>query len=250
MLSAGQGRRLLPLTASDPKCLLPVDGARPSLELQLRALARCGVERASVLVGFGAEAVEAFLDRTPIPGMEVEALYNPFYASTDNLVTCWLARAAMAEDFLLLNGDTLFEDDVARRLLESQEPVSVAIDGTKDVYDADDMKVSIDEHQRLRAVGKDLAPDVVDAESIGFMALRSSGVKLFREALDQSIRREASRRAWYLSVIHDIAQRAAVSTVAIDGLWWCEIDSPEDLEMARAQFRLREDEAPGESGGR
>ena len=38
ILSAGQGRRLLPLTEDTPKCLLPLSG-RSLLEWQLRALA-------------------------------------------------------------------------------------------------------------------------------------------------------------------------------------------------------------------
>ena len=94
VLSAGQGRRLLPLTERKPKCLLEV-GDRTLLELQLRALARCGVEHATVVVGFGAEHVEEFLEACPIPGMKVEALFNPFYVASDNLATCWIARVAM-----------------------------------------------------------------------------------------------------------------------------------------------------------
>ena len=108
VLSAGQGKRLLPLTAELPKCLLPVASDANVLEIQLRSLARCGVERATVVVGFGAERVERFLTATPIPGLEVEVLFNPFYALSDNLATCWLARHQMHEDFLLLNGDTIF----------------------------------------------------------------------------------------------------------------------------------------------
>ena len=40
ILSAGQGQRLLPLTARIPKCLLPVHDEQPVLEVQLRALAQ------------------------------------------------------------------------------------------------------------------------------------------------------------------------------------------------------------------
>ena len=76
VLSAGQGKRLLPLTTSEPKCLLPVDGDRCVLEVQLRAIANCGIERASIFVGFAAERVEHFLETHPIPGLKVDAIYN------------------------------------------------------------------------------------------------------------------------------------------------------------------------------
>ncbi len=67
VLSAGQGRRLLPLTADLPKCLLPVDGEATVLDRQLELLARCGVSRAVVVIGFGAEHVERHLAANPVP---------------------------------------------------------------------------------------------------------------------------------------------------------------------------------------
>ena len=53
VLSAGQGKRLLPLTTSRPKCLLEIRDDQSVLDFQLEALARCGIEHTTVLVGFG-----------------------------------------------------------------------------------------------------------------------------------------------------------------------------------------------------
>jgi choline kinase len=237
VLSAGQGRRLLPLTAREPKCLLAVDGQRPVLQLQLEALARCGVERATVVVGFGARQVEDFVGSTPIPGLQVDTLYNPFYALSDNLATCWLGRHLMDDDFLLLNGDTIFEDPVLVRLLDAgPQAIAVTID-EKACYDDDDMKVSVDSDGQLLAIGKRLEPELVNGESIGLLRFRGSGPKLFRQALEATIRAPGALQAWYLSVINEIAQEAAVGTVSVRGMWWREIDSPEDLEEVRAGFR-------------
>jgi len=233
VLSAGQGKRLLPLTEFLPKCLLPIRDDACALELQLRALARCGVERATVVAGFGNEAVEHFLRVTPIPGLAVETLINPFYAQSDNLATCWLSRHCMGEDFLLLNGDTIFEDRVLRQVLDGpRSPITVTID-RKPVYDDDDMKVSIDDDGRLLAIGKTLKPEMVNGESIGLLCFRGSGTKRFREGLDRAIRVPGALNAWYLSVVNELAQEVAVDTTSVHGFWWREIDSVEDLEEAR-----------------
>src|SRR5262245_9195434 len=119
VLSAGQGKRLLPLTTQNPKCLLPVAGDLPMLGWQLRSLARGGIDHAVVVLGFGAERVEAWLASNPVPSLRCETIYNPFYVTSDNLISCWIARGAMSDDFLLLNGDTLFEDAVLDRMLDS-----------------------------------------------------------------------------------------------------------------------------------
>jgi choline kinase len=236
VLCAGQGRRLLPLTDALPKCLLPVDGPTTVLDHQLNALARAGLPRALVVIGFGAERVEEHLATHPVPGLSVETLYNPFFATSDNLATCWLARGAMGEDFLLLNGDTLFEDAVLSRLLDAPPaPVVVTVDH-KGEYDDDDMKVSLDEQGRVLEIGKSLPAPTVGAESIGLLRFRASGGKHFADALDRAMRRKNALRRWYLSVVNDLAQQIAVETRSIRGLWWQEIDSPQDLEQARAFY--------------
>jgi choline kinase len=243
VLSAGQGKRLLPLTTTEPKCLLPVDGERCVLELQLRAIARCGIERATIMVGFGADRVEHFIATHRIPGLSVEAIFNPFYATTDNLITCWLAQHVMTEDFLLLNGDTLFEDEVLRSVLDSpRAPITVTINH-KSSYDADDMKVTVDPDGRLRAIGKKLALDEVNGESIGMLLYRDGGVKAWRDAMKRTVRRPDALNAWYLSVVNELAQDMVVRTQAITGLWWQEIDAPDDLKAAQAGFRCGDDDA-------
>jgi choline kinase len=236
ILSAGQGRRLMPHTESTPKCLLPVDGERPALEVQLRALVACGVTEARVMVGFQAEKVDAFLATNPVPGIRVETVYNPFYDSSDNLVTAWLARPQMQGDFLLMNGDSLFEPAVLRRLLSApMAPITLVVNGKKQ-YDSDDMKVSMSADGRLRAVSKTLKPDEVDGESIGLMRFTGIGVEAFQSALDRAVRTQRGLKAYYLSVIDALTREVVVETASMTGLWWGELDSPEDLASVRADL--------------
>lgn len=243
ILSAGQGKRLLPLTETIPKCLLPVDGGRPALEIQLRALAACGIQHATVMVGFEAGQVEDFiadfLARRPLPEIAVTTRFNPFFAISNNLATCWTAIPEMTEDFILLNGDTLFEPAVLERLLLAPVAgITLAID-RKPSYDEDDMKVSVRRGRTLAAVGKTLPPAVVHGESIGLMTFRATGVHAFRAALEKAMRDPTSLQRWYLSVIDSLANSAMVEVASIEGLWWAETDTPEDLADVRAHFSCR-----------
>ncbi|MBP6224504.1 MAG: NTP transferase domain-containing protein, partial [Rhizobacter sp.] len=160
ILSAGQGSRLLPLTAQMPKCLLDLCG-RSMLEWQLRGLSQMGVPEAVVVTGFHPELVEAELKRVAPQNMRVRTLYNPFYKLADNLASCWMARAELTGTCLILNGDTLFEPDIAGRLIAAASaPITVTID-RKPNYDSDDMKVETD-GVHLRAIGKTLSAERVN----------------------------------------------------------------------------------------
>ncbi|MBM4254343.1 MAG: phosphocholine cytidylyltransferase family protein [Deltaproteobacteria bacterium] len=238
MLSAGQGRRLLPFTAETPKCLLPVDAGRTVLELQLRALAQCGIQDVTVLVGFAADKVERFLRARPVPGLDIRTRYNPFFAASNNLITCWAAMSEMTEDFLLLNGDSLFEPDALRRLLAAPWAPATLTINRKEEYDDDDMKVSLNGGRRLKAVGKTLPRAAVHGESIGLMRFCGEGVGAFRGTLEEAVRGPEALQRWYLSVLNTMCVSTVVETVSIEGLWWGEIDTPEDLAKVRAHFAL------------
>ena len=117
ILSAGQGKRLLPLTADQPKCNISIHG-QSILEWQIQELLRCGIQAICVVVGFRADKVETLLT-SRFESHSVTTLFNPFFSLADNLMSCWLARTAMREDFVLLNGDTLFETAVLEKLLQA-----------------------------------------------------------------------------------------------------------------------------------
>jgi choline kinase len=230
ILSAGRGRRLLPLTEKRPKCLLPIAG-RTVLEWQVGALAAAGIERCTVVVGFGAEHVNAALAGMRVRPDRLQTLYNPRFATADNLVSCWMARHEMRSDFVLLNGDTVFEPELLQRLLASSSfPVTVAV-GRKAHYDGDDMKVRR-RGRRLLEIGKELSPDDADGESVGLLQFRGDGPRFFREALRGAMQRSDAPSLWYPSAVDALARSGVVGTVSVDGLGWAEIDSPGDLEAA------------------
>ncbi len=230
ILSAGQGRRLLPLTENKPKCMLAIAG-RAILQWQLDALLEAGIEEISVITGFHSDLVEQLL-RSEYPDITgIKVVYNPFFNVSDNLASCWLARTDMDSDFLLINGDTVFESEVLNCVLASQSvPVTLTIDN-KDSYDEDDMKVSL-EGLHVRHVSKILTTEQTHAESIGMLYFRESGPLRFRESIEEAMRKPAGLRSWFLSVVDTLAKENLVHACSVSGKKWAEIDFIADLEAA------------------
>jgi choline kinase len=229
ILSAGQGSRLGHLVDDKPKCLIDFNG-RTLLDRQLDTLEATGVHQAVVVTGFHDELVnEAIQRRTG--GPEVRTLYNPFYKVADNTGSLFMAREELSGDCLVWNGDTLVSNEVMRRVIDNRQAgICVTID-RKDSYDEDDMKV-LEDGGRLKAIGKRLPKNRVNAESIGLLAFRSGGAERFREAIERAIRTPEGTTIWYLRVIHQIAQQIDVWTLDIHGEEWGEVDFPADVDAA------------------
>jgi choline kinase len=232
ILGAGQGKRLLPLTAEVPKALLDI-GGKSLIARQIDAFAACGIDEFVIVTGYAAYRMEEALAAIAHEkNVTIRTIYNPFFGVADNLASCWMARGEMTGDFVQVNGDNLFRADLVKFLLDTPPaPVTVAINH-KPTYDADDMKVMSD-GGRLTEIGKTLPVEAVDAEAIGLYVFRGPGSRAYVEVLDQSMRDPSGLRQWFPSAIGKLAKRIDVRTAAVDGIVWCEIDFPTDLTQAR-----------------
>jgi len=232
LLSAGQGSRMLPLTAERPKCMIDFSG-RTLIEWQIEMLARGGVKHIDVVTGFMTDMVDALLAGIDDPRVTIATRFNPFYKVADNLGSCWIVREQMRGDFLILNGDTLVSEEIVTRVQQDHGwPIAVTVD-VKDAYDSDDMKVERD-GDRLARIGKTLTAQQSNAESIGFLAFRGEGVDLFRETVRKAMRAPEGVQHWYLKVIDSLAPTGKVGTVSIEGQEWAEVDFLNDIEIATA----------------
>ncbi|MBL8497141.1 phosphocholine cytidylyltransferase family protein [Nitrosomonas sp. JL21] len=235
ILSAGQGRRLLPLTENMPKCLLPV-ADQPVLARQIDALLAVGINHITVITGFQVALIEALLQERYNDHPDIKALFNPFYEVADNLASCWIARDEMNDSFLLLNGDTVIESALLQKVLNSTPAaITLSVD-YKDSYDADDMKVQLGTDDWVQQVSKIVPPQQVNAESIGLLYFREQGAQLFRQAVEEALRHPAELKSWYLSIIDRLAKQHLVHACSVSGFRWCEIDFIEDLARAGIIF--------------
>ena len=236
ILSAGQGKRLLPLTETRPKCMLSVAG-KTILEWQVETLLAADIGRIFIITGFNSDLVEEHVnDRFGADMDRISIIFNPFYSVSDNLASCWMGRHAMDEDFLLLNGDTLFEPALLDTVLASPAaPVTLTID-YKDSYDNDDMRVELQDSMVI-SVGKTLPDEHTMAESIGLLYFRGEGPALFRDHLDRHMKQGDGLRLWFLSVVDGLAKQSLVRACSINGRRWCEIDFKRDLDKAESVVR-------------
>jgi L-glutamine-phosphate cytidylyltransferase len=142
ILAAGRGSRLYPYTKYIPKCLLDI-GGETILERQINHIRDCGIDEVVIVVGFWFEKVENFLTDYDGLGMRITTLYNPFYKTTNSLISLWIARSEMNEDIVIINGDNVFEVDVLEKALGVRdETICLPVKG-KQGYEDEDMKAVI-----------------------------------------------------------------------------------------------------------
>ena len=119
ILAAGQGTRLRPLTDNKPKCMVELLG-KPLIQHQIETLRRNEIDDIHIATGYLEEKID--FEKTT-------KHFNPKYASTNMVYTLFCAEDAMQDDDLLIAyGDIVFNDDVLKKIIQSDFDISVVVD--------------------------------------------------------------------------------------------------------------------------
>ncbi len=204
-----------------------------------------GIDEIVLVTGYLAEQVDAKLRLHQAQGLAARTVYNPFYEVANNLMSLWLARHEMDQDFMVTNGDNLFTPEVFRGLLaEAGEGIALALSKKRD-FDHDDMRATLDAGLVAR-VSKKIADELSEAESPGLALVRGARARrLFREHLELLARRRESLKEFWLEVFNALyAGGVPVRPWFFDGeASWHEVDVHVDAAAVRRTIALKPREA-------
>lgn len=231
IIAAGKGTRLYPLTKNTPKSLLEIGNGLTLLESQLESLKENKIEDVTIIIGYRAEQIEAKIKKYE-KDFNISTVYNPFYDVSNNLISVWMARHFMKEDFITINGDDIFNASIIKNLLKSKENITMVMD-QKENYDEDDMKI-VHNNGLVKRVGKDVPIDIVNGESVGIIKFSSLGTKIYVDILEEMVRREENKQVFYLKAIQQIIDKGyPVHFSECDEKDWGELDFHPDLLFIR-----------------
>lgn len=235
VLAAGVGSRLRPITLRQPKPCVSID-AEPILTHQLRAYAEAGVEEVVVVAGYRANDVRELCAEfaAEYDNLEISVVENSRYESTDNMYSFSLAREGTNGGGLILtNGDVVFEPEVLKRLTETDAPDAIACDTS--VYDAESMKITVDDQDRVDHLSKEITESEAYATSIDCYRFSPAFADALFNEIEQRIEAGTDRN-WTEAAIDSLLGEFDVRPVDIAGSHWVEVDDHDDLRSADQLF--------------
>ncbi|HOR27805.1 MAG TPA: phosphocholine cytidylyltransferase family protein [Candidatus Sumerlaeota bacterium] len=229
--AAGGGKRLLPMTADRPKCMLEV-GGEPILIHQIRALQACGVSQIQLIVGHGEESVRAACAALDHDGISFAR--NERHATTNSLFSFGCTTLDPYPDGLLvLNSDVLFHPTLLRRLIDNPRE-NVLLADLRSRLGEEEMKICLDTDFRIRRISKLVDPLQAQAENLGVLKLGpETASRMLRLARADGA---DTRLCWIPDAIDFLAGEIDFFALGSGELPWIEIDYPHDLRRAREEI--------------
>ena len=230
ILAAGNGSRLAAVAGSAPKPLVELNG-QLLIEYVVLAAREAGIERFVIVAGYRADAVRSWAERQRIPGVSIEVIENHQYKYKANGISVLHASNLIAEPFLLLMSDHIFEPETAAALIHHPiRPGSVilAIDRKLDqIFDMDDATKVRCSGNHITAIGKNLSPfDAVD-----------TGMFLCTPAIFSALDRATVNGDCSLSDgMRLLAEHEKMLAFDIGDAIWQDVDTPEAFAYAERLF--------------
>ena len=179
ILAAGKGTRLSPLTNDRPKCMVNLFG-KSLLEWQLQVFRNLGINDIIVVTGYKKELIK-FED--------IKIIHNENFEDTNMIETLFCAEKEFDDNMIVSYGDIIFEADIVKKLIESNEEFSIIVDknwkkywGIRNENPLDDAEsLKIDQNGNITTIGQKVSDiSEIQAQYIGLMKFQGKATSILR----------------------------------------------------------------------
>lgn len=243
-VAAGEGSRMKELTASLPKSLIEVNG-KSILQRQLSLLKKLNINDILIITGPFSNKYE--FENT-------QYLNDKNFKEHDQLGSIVTAINHIHDDVLIIFGDILFDESILKQICKNNSDIVIAVDMDWSKYEIRDEnpiddadKVSIDNNRIKRIFKQKIENDdnYSIGEFIGLLKLNSRGSKTFREIFSDLEKKHKGTfhdapslsNAKLVDFLQEMIEREIIIHPEIINGKWCEIDTIQDLEIAKKMFK-------------
>jgi glucose-1-phosphate thymidylyltransferase len=227
--AAGEGTRLRPHTADQPKGLVEVAG-KPLLSYVFEMLTDLGVDDIVVVVGYRGEQIREYY------GDAFEGIPLSYVDQDERLGLAHAVRQAaplVDEEFVLLNGDNVFDADLSPMVERHRESDAAVTTVVEEVSRERAREGGVFAFEDCEVVGVVEKPDDPPSRMI------PRGVSVCSPLLFPACELVTSGHTgeYELSAAFDLLVRAGhdIETVPFDG-WCCNVNTVADCERVAAHF--------------
>ncbi|AIF69567.1 hypothetical protein PAP_05835 [Palaeococcus pacificus DY20341] len=213
ILAAGLGSRMGRLTEETPKGLLRIAG-REILYRTMKTLEELGVEEFIIVTNPKYE--DKFREFLRENGFNAQIIVNE-HPEKGNGYSLYLAKNYVGEKFILVMSDHVYERAFLERAIRGE---GLIIDRNPKYVNLKEATKVLVEDGRIKDIGKRLK--AYDGADTGFFVLTKETFKYAEGILEQRGKAELS----------EIVKKAGLKVTEVSGLFWMDVDTPQDLKKA------------------
>lgn len=232
-MAAGIGSRLKSITSKKPKCMIKVAG-KPILHHQIHAYKQAGIDEIIIVGGYKIDKIINCCEK--IKDINIKIVENKSFATTNNMYSLYLAKdKLLGSNFLLSNGDVVFDPEIVVELVENSISSAVVCDKSSKLEKH--MKVSINNSGCINDIDINI-PTSRGINSVSIFKFSKETSFIFFKEISRIINKNNNLSEWFEIAIQNLlkSKKLIIYPFEIGKNKWAEIDDFEDLAFAERIF--------------
>jgi len=230
--AAGVSRRLKSIVGNGLKGLLELNGKR-LIEYQLDWIVMQPISEIIIVLGLEHELYREMLGNS-YKGMPIIYVYNPDYKDKGNMLSLWYAREYCNTDILFTTSDLICDYEDIAKFNNSKVKDKILIDAksTELFHDSDPVKVCIAGGLILNIQKNNKKLTAVNGIAIGLYKFSTKGIQSIIVSIENKIKAGDDNLSLYYA-IDNVLKECNVRPIYADKCQWMDVDTPEDLALAK-----------------
>ena len=239
IIAAGRGCRLGSITDDLPKPLVKING-KSILERQIYLFNKMGISDIIVVVGY---------KRDKIKFENIKYVVNNDYSTTEQLFSLMKARDFFSGELIVSYGDIIYDEEILRHIVNQEDNFLLAVDPNwKQSYaERPDNSAMLADFVSLNNGKVTKFFTKLDEESVNFdevvefiglmkLSSNTAGVFLKQYLAIEGLSKKSVEKLKIIGFLEDLRKSGVNFSIFNVKDRWCEIDTYQDLEIARKIF--------------
>ena len=244
-IAAGSSTRLGTKTLNFPKGLIKINN-NSIMGIQLDLFKNKKIDNIIIITGPNADKFNF---------KNVTYINDTNHKKHDVLGSLMVAKSHMNNEMITTYSDIIFDEKILNSIVEFKGDIGIAIELNwekryinRDQHpksEADNVIIQNGEIVKIRKNISESKDDQIIGEFIGLMKLSKEGAKIFKNKYSELEKTHIGKfhnapsleRAYLTDMLQELINSGLkISPIIINGNW-CEIDTPQDIEIAKKKFK-------------
>ena len=245
IIAAGSSTRLGKEIKDVPKGLLKIND-KSIIEIQLDLFKKNQLVDITIITG---------PDKQKFELKNVNYIHDNEFQNHDVLGSLMASKSIMNDDVLISYSDIVFDENILQSMLDYKGDIGIAVDlnwekkyATRTQHPKSEADNVLMENNKILKIKKNITeynPKQNLGEFIGLMKLSKSGAKIFIEKFNYLIKSHegkfhdapSMKKAYLTDMLQELIDSGIVVEPIIINGKWCEIDTLQDLQLARKKTK-------------
>lgn len=234
IFNSGIGKRMMELTANNPKSMVHLYNDETIFERQIRLLQEAGITEVIITTGPYPEMLKKICNKPCYKNMHFYYPHNEIFDASNYIYSMYKAREYLDDDILMMHGDLVFDRTLIPNILKNKESNTCLINKYKPLPEKDFKGRIIDNELR------EVSINIFDSNCYAFQPLYKLSKKVIGAWIDNVVKfvENNNINVYAENALNEVSKGLGIRPISYHNHFIDEVDNKDDLARVNKEIEV------------